>query len=134
MKKCVSAILINENRELLFHLRDDKESISFPNYWSFLGGSVEKGETLLRALQREIKEEIGYQIKNPVFIAVLDDKIGHLTYMYKAGIDKKINEIHLTEGQKVEYLTYEEGIKNLRIPEVLKDFMIKYKDRILSKE
>jgi len=36
---------------------------SFPGYWEFPGGKVEKGEAPPQALEREIKEEIGCRIR-----------------------------------------------------------------------
>lgn len=37
--------------------------MSLPNRWEFPGGKVEKGEDILSALEREIMEELGCQIK-----------------------------------------------------------------------
>jgi 8-oxo-dGTP diphosphatase len=47
----------------LFILRDDIETIPYPNCWSIVGGGIEKGETPIEALKREIEEEINIKSK-----------------------------------------------------------------------
>jgi len=37
--------------------------VHLPGYWEFPGGKVEPGESLKIALQREIREELGVEIK-----------------------------------------------------------------------
>lgn len=43
---------------------DDKVAIVTDGTWLLLGGGIEKGETELEALKREVIEEAGYSIKN----------------------------------------------------------------------
>lgn len=57
----VAAIIENEENEILCALRSPQMSI--PNKWEFPGGKVEKGEDIYTALEREIKEELGCEIK-----------------------------------------------------------------------
>tara|TARA_Y100000310_G_scaffold316251_1_gene367726 strand:- start:58 stop:456 length:399 start_codon:yes stop_codon:yes gene_type:complete len=130
MDKVACVILINGENQLLAYLRDDKQSIPFPNNWAVLGGHVEEGETILEALKRELKEEIDYDVQDPVFIKEFDDRAGCLVYVYRANIDKKLTELTLTEGQKLGYFSFEEFI-TLTIPEAFREFLIKHKERIL---
>lgn len=51
----VTALIIKDNKVLMCQRRADK---SYPLHWEFPGGKVESGETLLRALQRELQEEL----------------------------------------------------------------------------
>lgn len=130
MERVVKAVLMNKEGKLLLHLRDDKPSISYPNFWSLLGGGVEENETLSEALKREIKEEIDYNLGGIVF---LDTFYGSekLVYVYKSKIDKRVDELTLTEGQKLGFFSFEEVMK-LKIPKILRDFLVKNKSKILD--
>jgi len=57
----VAGIIENEENEILCALRSPVMSI--PNRWEFPGGKVEKDEDIFSALEREIKEELGCEIK-----------------------------------------------------------------------
>ncbi|WP_075529192.1 (deoxy)nucleoside triphosphate pyrophosphohydrolase [Sporosarcina ureilytica] len=77
MKKLVhvvAAVIKNENGEILCALRGPE--MELPNYWEFPGGKIEKGESKVEALEREILEELGCQIE--VFEGVDDT-----TYEYQ---------------------------------------------------
>jgi len=45
-----------------FLLAQRPEGTTYAGYWEFPGGKVEKGETLLHALERELHEELGIKI------------------------------------------------------------------------
>ena len=70
MKQIAQIFLFDRNR-LLIYLRDDKPEIPFPNHWDFFGGHVEKGETPEEALVREVKEEIGVELKRLALFSAL---------------------------------------------------------------
>lgn len=59
--KVVAAILENDHKEILCALRSPL--MKTPNQWEFPGGKVEENEDLFTALEREIMEELGCQIK-----------------------------------------------------------------------
>lgn len=66
----VANLIVIRNDQILIVKRSEKET-AFPNCWSFPGGAVEFGESFQEGLQREIKEEIGCQIKeNELFKSV----------------------------------------------------------------
>lgn len=51
-----AAVLINEKEEFLIAKRPSTKS--FSGFWEFVGGKVEKGESFLEALVREVREEL----------------------------------------------------------------------------
>ena len=58
------AILTYEDK-FLMQLRDNIPTILYPGVWGLFGGHMEAGETPEIAVEREVLEEIGYQIVNP---------------------------------------------------------------------
>lgn len=51
---------------LLQHRTTDASRL--PNYWAFFGGGIEQGESPIRALEREMLEELSYKVENPYFL------------------------------------------------------------------
>jgi len=58
--KVVVGALIREGHVLLVHRRPDKQAR--PDVWDLPGGVMERGESELGALARELHEELGVQI------------------------------------------------------------------------
>ncbi len=57
-----TAIITNKKKEVLLSRRK-KSGLFYPGYWNLPGGLIEIGETATKALKREVKEEIGVDIK-----------------------------------------------------------------------
>lgn len=57
----VGAVIVNEEQKILCALRS--QTMSLPGMWEFPGGKIEKGELPQESLVREIKEELGCDIK-----------------------------------------------------------------------
>jgi 8-oxo-dGTP diphosphatase len=57
VRDIVNALLIRQ--ELVLLAKRSPRRKAYPNLWSFPGGHVEKGESLAKALDRELREEIG---------------------------------------------------------------------------
>ena len=60
--KIVSAVILNEDGHLLL-LKRSPEKKDYPQQWDTVVGKIEHGESAREALQREIREELGLDIK-----------------------------------------------------------------------
>ena len=67
----VGAVIFNGNGEIFLALRGP-EARNERDKWEFPGGSVEFGETIKRALSREIREEYGFSIEILLLLDVVD--------------------------------------------------------------
>ena len=57
IRPSVLAVILNERRELLLQRRSDN------GQWGLPGGSVEIGESVTEAIQREVEEETGLRVE-----------------------------------------------------------------------
>lgn len=64
VRKTVRAIVFNNDKKIALHHLDGHDDFGYRNYYETPGGGVKKGERLIDALKREIKEELGASIKN----------------------------------------------------------------------
>jgi len=129
----VSLVVLRKDNRILLYLRDNKQGIPYPNYWSLIGGTVEKNETPLHAIKREIKEEINSEVKNIKFvekIKVINNPLceNHIISLFKGEISKNLEDINLSEGQKVSYFTLSE-LKKVYVVDFLKKFIFQNKEK-----
>ncbi len=77
----VGGIVRKENLVLLVKRKNPPDK----NFWSIPGGAVEIRETVLSAIEREIKEECGITVSNGRAVAIIDKiykKNGKIEYQY----------------------------------------------------
>ncbi len=67
IRPSVSAVILNERQELLLQRRSDN------GQWGLPGGSVEIGESVSEAIQREVEEETGLRVEVVRLIGVYSD-------------------------------------------------------------
>ncbi|AFY93932.1 NUDIX hydrolase [Chamaesiphon minutus] len=90
------AILPHEGK-FLMQLRDNIPTILYPGLWGLFGGHIEPDETPEIAVEREILEEIGYQIAEPKkFGCYSDDRI--IRHVFYAPLTVEIDKLVLSEG------------------------------------
>ncbi|MGY2126407.1 NUDIX domain-containing protein [Nocardia gipuzkoensis] len=88
-------------------LRDDKEGIPCPNMWALLGGYREEGESSQECAIREIKEEIGVVLDPELVVhhCTRDRHWGLREHTFKTVRDIDIDQVTLTEGQRLKWFT-----------------------------
>ncbi len=120
-------ILINPENKVLLHLRDDIPNIIYPGYWTVPGGMKEHGETPEEAAQREVKEEIGYDVSHLTLYATTIDSNGRneLVSVFYGKIDKNLMELQINEGTDLQFFSPDE-IKTLKIIPFVKRTLISY--------
>lgn len=100
----VGALFFNEKEELLI------VKPVYKNHWTLAGGVVDENESPLQSCIREVKEEIGIDIKNAKFLCVdyttaREEKNESLQFIFYGGILNKnqIADIKLTDGEIGEF-------------------------------
>jgi 8-oxo-dGTP diphosphatase len=92
---------------LLQHRSHD--AFRLPNYWAFFGGGIEHGESPTEALEREVLEELFYQVKNPYFLMaqkVSDDQDENMKYVFVEQYEGQ--PLQLGEGQAMGWFSPDE--------------------------
>jgi 8-oxo-dGTP diphosphatase len=105
MKEISQVLLFDCNSRLVVYLRDDNPAIPFPNHWDLFGGHLEAAETPEQALVRELREEVGVELKHWNFFRVYQctrgDVYPNIKHIYWAQIDQSSAELTLHEGQRL---------------------------------
>jgi 8-oxo-dGTP diphosphatase len=86
-RKGNSIIFMNDERQILLFLRDNKSDLPYPNIWDVPGGHVEADESPGKCIVREMKEEMDL---------VLDEF-------------ELFSKIEFAEGQKLKWFTRDEA-------------------------
>ena len=126
-QKGTSIIFVNDQKEVLLFLRDDKPDIPYPNMWDVPGGHVDNGETPEECIVREMKEEMDLDLEDFQLLSVMEftDRVEY-TFWKKANLN--IQSITLHEGQKLKWFTESEA-RNTKLAfgfnEIVDDFFKK---------
>lgn len=113
----VKVLLRSSTGEFLFIKRTQELENVAEALWDIPGGRIEPHEALDEALQREVKEELGIELKGTpqllnaqdIFVPSKDLHVVRLTYLLDSDID--IAAVQLSdEHQDVAWLSLEEAI------------------------
>jgi len=117
--------IVRRNGKYLLTLRQDpnkEDSGTFHNHWQFPGGGLEFGETLEECLLRELREEVGIEVKPACLIPKIFTDVRknwhgvlicYLCEMIDPGAEIVINEeasdfgwFTLSEIESLQQITY----------------------------
>lgn len=121
----VALIIQNSLNEYLMQLRDDKEGLRYRGMWGTVGGGILKTESLIKSVERELKEETGLEKIN-LRIQYLTKKIdlyqNHKPLLINFFYCRvpSIKKIECYEGQMFKYFKKKEVLK-LNIPKIVYD-------------
>jgi len=124
------AIICWGDKILLFH-RDNIPTIPHPDHWQLPGGGIEKGESPLEALKRELMEEVSLVPRDINFLGKLKTKNGlaHLYLSFVSDGEAKQFKHGKGEGQEIGFFTTSEALK-LKLPPALKKRFIESRKEI----
>lgn len=117
-------IIFERDNKFLLQLRDNNPEIGSPNSWGLFGGGVEKNEIPLKAIIREIKEELGIPLKKDSINKFLTKKIGKETYhIFGTKFIWDLNNIKLNEGSAMKFFSKEELEQTGNLVKGIKDLL-----------
>lgn len=117
MKVATLCYLRDKGKTLLIH-RNKREGDLFKDYWNGLGGKVEVGESPEDCVIREMKEESGLIIENPILKGILtfpnNRDSGETWYVFLFIAEKFSGEMIENEEGELTWVSDDE-INNLNI-------------------
>lgn len=119
----VLAIIARTDGAILMQRRDDVPSITWPGYWSILGGGVEAGESEVDAVIREIQEEAGFTVEGPQLLTRVVDHDGSGQGLGVYAAQKPADAtLTLGEGQELRFVTTSER-STLKVPPYIRELL-----------
>lgn len=127
MKGYAGIIIKRTDGKMLFQLRDNKPSIPNPNKWGIIGGGIEKGESAIRAVTRELNEELGLKIAPQKITPLITIPTLRGPYhIFQLNYLSHKTSLRLYEGQKIKFLSRKQILKKANVVSSLRLFLILY--------
>jgi len=116
-EKNAVAIIVNVDNKILLLKRVDDPKIWQPNKWALVGGGIEKGETPQKAVEREIEEETGLEIKKFIKSFTIERNSNSIEHMFVCRYDGEPTDIELDTKENTNYGWY--GIDEMNYLDVV---------------
>ena len=111
--KAVKAVIKCKDYYFLQH-RDYNKKILYPGHWSFFGGRIKKNENLKKAIARELKEELFFQLSSSKFLNFFFNKeTKYKIFFFEINFNNWKSFI-VNEGIEGKWI-YKNDIKNLKL-------------------
>ena len=93
----VAVSVIEYKNKILITKRLNKNFL--PGLWEFPGGKIEKSETAIQTIIREVKEETNLTVSNPIFLGNIKHKYSHfgVNISLFISIPKSIKSLNLSQ-------------------------------------
>lgn len=103
--------------------RDDVPNITDPGCWGLVGGHAKDDETPEETLKREVREEVGLNIHNPMFLKNMPDA-GYDLHVYHVELSEEdLKYLRLgDEGQAMGFFDLND-LKNLKLTAGMQDLL-----------
>ena len=109
----VTGAIIQEGNKFLICRRGPSEKAA--GLWEFPGGKIEKHETAVEAIIREVKEETNLTISNPQFLGNISHKYSHFGVNISLFISFPKSIKHLNLSQEYQWIRMKD-ILNFPLP------------------
>lgn len=118
---------MNTEAKVLLQLRC-KDEFLYPNCWTLPGGRVEEGESVEQAIRREVKEELGLDLRDHnVFKTIVQNASDEIIerHICWGNISERVENLELGEGTALKYFSSKE-IPRLEVAFDLKPLIIDF--------
>ncbi|MGG6293580.1 NUDIX hydrolase [Leptolyngbya sp. AN02str] len=103
----VAIAILTQDHKFLMQLRDDIPGIAYPGQWAFFGGHIDPGESPEVAVERELLEEIGYQLPSVALFQRIESA-EVVRHVFHAPLTVPLTALDLREGWDLGLLTIDD--------------------------
>lgn len=107
MKRDIALIVLYKDNDILLQLRS-KSNLRYPGKLLLVGGSIEQGESPVKAAKREMMEETGYRIEGSDLLAYIPHPEGD-KYVFIEKYDG-VQQLKVLDGDSLEWFCLDKNL------------------------